>query len=135
MPRADVRRRGPAWIQLTNDNKKRKRRMQSPGKQLVVGAAAIIAAATGGYFYAKRNEEAIPLPGPIGGGSLSSWKDAEAAGKPEERKDGEEPGNLSKLKLKEPAAVPGKLEDEKGIQPVEKDAGFLNLSSAKDDAN
>ena len=87
--------------------------------------------------YIVVRKEAVPLPGPIGGGSLSSWKDAEAAGKPEERKDGEEPGNLSKLKLKEPAAaVPGKLEDEKkeSGQPAEKDAGFLNLSSAKDDA-
>ena len=100
----------------------------------MVGAAAIVAAATGGYFYAKRwdtaiikgaveqsdigRKEAVPLPGPIGGGSLSSWKEPEVKKK-------EEPGDLSsaekvpsKLKLREP-------EDNKN----------KNLSSADDQGN
>merc|ERR1711990_233080 len=128
-------------VQLSNNNnKKRKRRMASPGKQVAVGAAAIIAAVTGGYFYAKR-KEAVPLPGPIGGGSLSSWKEPEAAGNSEEKK--EKDGNLNlgsaddvPTKLKEPAAA-GKPEDEKkkdSSQPAEKKAN-LNISSAKDNAN
>ena len=77
------------------------------------------------------------MPGPIGGGSLSSWKEPEAAGKPEEKKQDGEPGNLTKLNLKEPAAAPGKSVDEKkkdSSQPADKE-GNLNISSAKDNAN
>ena len=51
-------------------------------------------------------KEAVPLPGPTGGGSLSSWKEPEVKKKEENGK----PDNLSsadevppKLKLKEPA--------------------------------
>merc|ERR1711874_80819 len=100
---------------------KRKRRMPSPREQVVVGVAAIVAAVTGGYFYAKR-KEAVPLPGPTGGGSLSSWKEPATPGKPEDKKkDDGKAGNLNlssaddvptKLKVKEPAAA-GKPEEKK----------------------
>ena len=62
-------------------------------------------------------KEAVPVPGPIGGGSLSGWKEPEV----KEKEDGG-PDNLSsadevptKLKLKEPEDNPN-----------------LNPSSAKD---
>ena len=95
------------------------------------------------YIDTSVRKEAVPLPGPIGGGSLSSWKEPAAAGKPEEKK--EKDGNLNlgsadevPTKLKEPAAAaPGKPVDEKkkdGSQPAEKKAN-LNISSAKDNAN
>ena len=61
---------------------------------MLFGGTALIAAAVGGYFYSKRRahqkgsenglmltlvsrKAAIPVPGPIGGGSLSDWKEAE----------------------------------------------------------
>ena len=66
-------------------------------------------------------KEAVPLPGPTGGGSLSSWKEPDA----KKKKEDGEPGDLSsadqvptKLKLKEP-------EDNKN----------LKLSSADDKGN
>ena len=93
------------------------------------------------YIDTSVRKEAVPLPGPIGGGSLSSWKEPEAAGNSEEKK--EKDGNLNlgsadevPTKLKEPAAA-GKPEDEKKkeeSQPAEKKAN-LNISSAKDNAN
>ena len=70
-------------------------------------------------------KEAVPLPGPIGGASLSSWK--ESAGKAEDKK--KDDGNLSlgsadevPTEMKKLAAAVGKPEDNK------------NLSSADDKA-
>ena len=108
---------------------------------MAVGVAAIIAAATGGYFYANRcdkgtkkenvswrirRKEAVPLPGPLGGGSLSSWK---SPGKAEDKK--KEDGNLN---LSSADEVPKKMK-EPAADVVPKPDDNKNLGSADDKSN